>query len=100
MVQGNPTLRTPEGERELAEGDAVCFPRGPAGAHQVSTATRCAVRVLILSTKDRRPFVEYLDSGKIGPGRGAESELIVRGPRRLLGRRVDYQGLTLPRVGA
>ena len=31
VLRGRPTLRTPEGERELAEGDFVHFPTGPAG---------------------------------------------------------------------
>lgn len=35
VLRGRPTLRTPEWERELVEGDVACFPRGPAGAHQV-----------------------------------------------------------------
>jgi quercetin dioxygenase-like cupin family protein len=41
VIRGTPTLRTPDGERMLAEGDvvhfpagpAVHFPAGPAGAH-------------------------------------------------------------------
>ena len=28
MLRGEPTLRTPEGEQVLKEGDVVCFPRG------------------------------------------------------------------------
>ncbi len=36
VLRGHPTLRTPEeGERELRPGDAVHFPNGPRGAHQV-----------------------------------------------------------------
>ena len=35
VVDGTPTLRTPDGERELRRGDVVCFPPGPDGAHQV-----------------------------------------------------------------
>lgn len=34
VVRGQPTLRTPEGEHELAEGDVVAFPRGDDGLHQ------------------------------------------------------------------
>ena len=37
VVRGQPTLRTPEGERQLNEGDVVCFPRGKAGAHRSGT---------------------------------------------------------------
>jgi uncharacterized cupin superfamily protein len=35
VVAGEPMLRTPEGEQTLKVGDIVCFPAGPAGAHQV-----------------------------------------------------------------
>ncbi len=33
VVAGAPTVRTPEGERELVPGDIVAFPEGEAGAH-------------------------------------------------------------------
>ena len=51
VVAGRPTLRDPQGERELEPGEVVCFPDGPAGAHQVANRREEAVRVLILSTK-------------------------------------------------
>ncbi len=35
VLAGQPTLRTPEGEQILKEGDAVCFPRGNDGGHQI-----------------------------------------------------------------
>jgi uncharacterized cupin superfamily protein len=79
VVRGRPTLRTPEGERELREGDVACFPRGKEGAHQVSNLTDAAIRVLMLSTLIAPEIVEYLDSGKIG-ARSA------RGERLMLGR--------------
>jgi uncharacterized cupin superfamily protein len=28
VLRGEPTLRTPEGEQVLKEGDVACFPRG------------------------------------------------------------------------
>ena len=40
VLRGRPTLRTPDGERELVEGDVACFRRGAAGAHQVRNAAR------------------------------------------------------------
>ena len=40
-----PTLRTPEGERELAPGDVVHFPEGEAGAHQLWNDTDEPFRV-------------------------------------------------------
>lgn len=66
VLRGQPTLRTPEGERQLDEGDVVCFPRGKAGAHQVRNGTDSPVRVLMLSTLIAPDVVEYLDSGKVG----------------------------------
>jgi uncharacterized cupin superfamily protein len=66
VVRGQPTLRTPEGERQLDDGDVVCFPRGKAGAHQVWNGTDSPIRVLMLSTKIAPDVVEYLDTGKVG----------------------------------
>jgi uncharacterized cupin superfamily protein len=86
VVRGEPTLRTPEGEEVLREGDVVCFPRGKEGAHQVSNRTEAPIRVLMLSTLIAPDIVEYLDAGKIG----ARS---VKGERILLARpgpEVDY----------
>lgn len=65
VVRGAPTLRTPEGEHQLSEGDVVAFPRGPEGAHQVSNGTEEPIRVLMLSTLISPDVVEYLDSGKL-----------------------------------
>ena len=66
VLRGEPTLRTPEGGRQLREGDVVCFRRGKEGAHQVANRTDSPVRVLMLSTLIRPDIVEYLDSGKVG----------------------------------
>jgi uncharacterized cupin superfamily protein len=65
VLRGRPTLRTPEGEQELAEGDVVAFRRGKGGAHQVRNDTDEPVRVLMLSTLLAPDVVEYLDSGKV-----------------------------------
>jgi uncharacterized cupin superfamily protein len=65
VLRGHPTLRTPEGERELAEGDVVCFPRGAAGAHQVRNETEEPARILMLSTLIVPEILEYPDSGKV-----------------------------------
>src|ERR1700712_3026753 len=35
ILSGRPTLRTPEGTRELEEGEAVRFGLGEEGAHQI-----------------------------------------------------------------
>jgi len=86
VLRGCPTLRTPEGERELAEGDVVCFRRGKDGAHQVRNATSAPIRVLMLSTLIQPEIVEYPDSGKVG-ARSADGEpLFLSRP----GPRLDY----------
>ena len=64
VVAGRPTLRDPNGERELVPGEVVCFPEGPAGAHALRNATDEPVRVLFLSTKAPVAVVRYPDSAK------------------------------------
>ena len=65
VVRGRPTLRTPEGEQELSEGDVVCFRRGETGLHQVRNDSDEPVRVLMLSSLLQPDIVEYPDSGKV-----------------------------------
>ena len=65
MLRGAPTLRTPEGEHRLTEGDVVAFPRGKDGAHQIINRTDAPVRVLMLSTMVGPEIVDYIDSGKV-----------------------------------
>jgi uncharacterized cupin superfamily protein len=64
VLRGRPTLRTPDGERELVEGDVACFTRGATGAHLVRNATEEPVRILMLSTLIVPEIVEYPDSSK------------------------------------
>jgi uncharacterized cupin superfamily protein len=65
VLRGEPTLRTPEGEQELKQGDVVCFRRGKDGAHQIINRTDSPVRVLMLSSMVPGEIIEYLDTGKI-----------------------------------
>ena len=65
VLRGRPTLRTPDEERELVEGDVVCFARGRSGAHQVRNASEEPVRVLMLSTRNAPEIIEYPDSAKV-----------------------------------
>ena len=66
VLDGEPTLRTPEGKRSLNRGDAVVFKRGPEGAHLVRNDTAAPVRILMLSTHSQVEIAEYPDSEKIG----------------------------------
>jgi uncharacterized cupin superfamily protein len=82
VVRGRPTLRTPEGEQVLQEGDVVCFPRGDEGAHQIINGTDEPVRVLMLSSMIAPDVVYYPDTGKMSAS-NADGEPIMlarRGP--------------------
>jgi uncharacterized cupin superfamily protein len=65
-VAGRPTLRGPDGERELEPGDIAVFVEGPEGAHQVINRTDEPCRVLFLSSKAPIAVVHYPESGKVG----------------------------------
>lgn len=101
VLRGRPTLRTPEGERELEPGDAVHFPKGPAGAHQITNQTDEPVRYVLTSSNASPEIVEYPDSGKLAVGSRLESQ---RGERLWLVHRlddsVDYFDGEEPKAGA
>lgn len=63
ILGGTPTLRHPEGQDQLNEGDLVCFPEGPAGAHQLLNRGQSVVRALLLSTTGFPANVCYPDTG-------------------------------------
>lgn len=65
VLSGRPTLRTAEGSRQLAEGEAVHFATGPEGAHGLSNETDSAVRYLIASTLRSPEVAEYPDTHQI-----------------------------------
>jgi uncharacterized cupin superfamily protein len=66
VLVGRPTLRTPEGERELGPWDCAFFPTGEAGAHKVTNATEEPVRVCIWSNRLEVATSVYPDSEKVG----------------------------------
>ncbi len=65
VLAGAPTLRDPDGERELARGDVLLFKRGPEGAHKLTNRGQEPARVLIFSSQRSPEVVEYPDSGKV-----------------------------------
>jgi uncharacterized cupin superfamily protein len=84
VLDGEPTLRTPAGERTLRRGDVVCFPPGRDGAHLV----RGSARIVLFSTGREPSISVYPDSDKIGPRPASPED-----PDRLNFRRgdaVDY----------
>jgi len=79
VLSGNPTLRHPEGSERLDPWDAVCFPRGPEGAHGVRNETDGTVRVLMFSTVVLPTATVYPDSDKVGIWTGDDDvDLVVR----------------------
>jgi uncharacterized cupin superfamily protein len=68
VLSGRPTLRTPEGVRELEEGEALRFPLGEEGAHQIINRSEEPVTFLAVSSHGRPDVVVYPDSDKIGVG--------------------------------
>lgn len=65
VLRGRPTLRTPGGERQVAEGDSVHFPVGPEGAHGLKNETDEPVRFLMASTLSSPEVAEYPDLRQI-----------------------------------
>jgi uncharacterized cupin superfamily protein len=65
VVSGRPTLGDADGERELAPGDCVLFPSGPAGAHQIFNRSDEAVRVLLVSNFALPRAAVQEDAGKM-----------------------------------
>lgn len=83
VVAGRVTLRGPDGETELGEGDLEVFLRGARGGHLIRNAGEEPARVLMLSTRAEVEVCRYPDSGKVGvwaPGlllMGREAEMHV-----------------------
>jgi len=86
VLDGRPTVRTPEGTERLEPFDVVFFPTGPAGAHQLRNDTDGPVRVLMWSNVVYPTATAYPDSDKVGVWTGdkAEDVMVVRSSK------VDY----------
>jgi uncharacterized cupin superfamily protein len=66
VLEGTASLRTPEGWRELGEGEVVALTRGERGAHQLVNRGMGLLRFLSLSNNGEPDIVIYPDSGKVG----------------------------------
>lgn len=89
VLSGRPSLRTPDGERELEAGEAIRFPLGEEGAHQIFNRGEETATFLAISSSGRPDVIVYPDSDKIGFGerlpRGGGLRAFFR-----RGDRVDY----------
>jgi uncharacterized cupin superfamily protein len=65
VLQGRPTLRTGQGERQLDEGEVVHFPVGPDGAHGIRNDTDEPTRHLVAGIRITPEVVEYPDLGQL-----------------------------------
>ena len=65
VLRGRPTLRLPDEERQLAEGEVVHFPTGPDGAHGMRNDTDEPVRYVVAGIRVSPEVAEYPDTKQI-----------------------------------
>lgn len=65
VLQGQLTLRHPDGEDVLGPGDVTAFPVGPAGAHKTTNHGPETLRIVMFSTNDPIGYCVYPDSNKV-----------------------------------
>ena len=66
VLSGRPTLRMPDGERELGLWDCAFCPAGEEGAHKVTNRGTENARILIWSNRSHPGTTVYPDSNKVG----------------------------------
>ena len=65
IISGKATLKTPQGDREVAEGDVVFFPPNENGAHMLTNTSDEPVSYLDIDTYTPSDVVLYPDSGNV-----------------------------------
>lgn len=65
VLEGSPTLRSPDGERELSRGEVVHFAVGADGAHQVLNRSDAPVRYLMVAAHTGTDAIEYVDERRV-----------------------------------
>jgi uncharacterized cupin superfamily protein len=80
VLEGRPSVRTPEGTEQLEPFEIAFFPKGPAGAHQIRNDTDSTARILMWSTVVHPTATAYPDSDKVGiwTGDKAEDVMVLR----------------------
>ena len=74
VVEGTPSVRTPEGTERLEPLDLVFFPKGPEGAHQIRNEGESPARILMWSTVVLPAATVYPDSDKVGVWTGNKAD--------------------------
>ena len=78
VVEGEITVRAPDGEHTLERGDLVRFPAGPDGAHNVTNRSDAPARALMFSRRGQGIGVAvYPDSDTVGVW-GGERDLLFK----------------------
>jgi len=63
IISGTGTLRTPDGEKEVKEGDVIVFPANANGAHQLINTSDDVLIYLDVDTSSSPEVVFYPDKG-------------------------------------
>lgn len=79
VLDGAPTVRRPHGEEQLAAGDLICLPEGPAGARGLLNHGESVARALCLSTTGLPANVHYPDTGRWLMRNGPDDEVRLGG---------------------
>jgi uncharacterized cupin superfamily protein len=66
VVEGEVTVRTPDGEHVVERGCLVRFPAGPTGAHRLMNRGLEPARMLLFGSRGAPNVAFYPDSGKVG----------------------------------
>ncbi|HEY5976593.1 MAG TPA: cupin domain-containing protein [Solirubrobacterales bacterium] len=83
VLSGRPSLRTPDGWREMEEGEVACFRVGEGGAHQIANRSEELVSFLAFSNQQPdvvvRPDSDTLSVFERRPAGGGIAEHFRRG---------------------
>ena len=74
VLAGTGTLRLPEGEQQVEEGDLVLFSAGPQGAHKVTNRGQEKLRIVMFSSSREPAVAVYPDSDKVGVWSGNDED--------------------------
>ncbi|MCL2360438.1 MAG: cupin domain-containing protein [Defluviitaleaceae bacterium] len=65
IISGTATLKTPQGDRIVSEGDLIVFPANENGAHQLTNHSDAPLVYLDIDTVDTREVAFYPDTNKV-----------------------------------
>ncbi|MFH1294088.1 MAG: hypothetical protein ABIJ44_08160, partial [Pseudomonadota bacterium] len=65
ILEGEATLRSPEGYQTISKGDIIFFEEGSSGTHQLYNHSDGQLIYIDIRTKANIDVCEYPDSGKI-----------------------------------